>query len=412
MNNTSFQLVLLSIISCSTAFGMVFDKRFFPLIQYPYVSVDGRESYATGDFFITTASKATDDTDRDIGVPELLGTFDEAQLGFSFDLAGIPNPLPPLYLAAELPWTMEGKLQSQGFAFSYRQYLGNCFSVGILGLAMRVNSNIDFFFDLSNASSRTLGLTQNDIFFLDDVRRQMFATLGLACNHVQQGGFGDTEIYMRFFDHYKYLFKLRTLEFGFRVGALIPTGVKKNIFKPASVPFGGNGHWGLYVSGDGEFEVREDWKIGVLLRASKRFSRTRTERMPSSKEPQIFGVVVGPAKVDPGFTEIFSCYGQWEGLREGLGLRLQYTLINHNEDNWIDERLDKTVPVNLKEVIRLSGWASEYLTLTAFYDFDKASVERSYKPIVRAAWDIPLTLLVAHRFVKSFKVSLGLEFNF
>ena len=32
-----------------------------------------------------------------------------------------------------------------------------------------------------------------DLLALDDTRRAMLATLGLACNHVHQGGFGDIE---------------------------------------------------------------------------------------------------------------------------------------------------------------------------------------------------------------------------
>ena len=105
-------------------------------------------------------------------------------------------------------------------------------------------------------------------------------------------------------------------------------------------------------------------------------------------------------------------YGQIEGLREGFGLRAQYTLINHNQDYWKDERVNKMPPVKLGPVDERSGWASEYITLTAFYDFGKTSRECGNKPIVRAAWDIPFTLLVGHRFVHSYKVSLGLEFNF
>lgn len=404
-------LFVLSLFNLTHA--MVFDNRYFPLIQYPYISVPGKQSHVSGDFFVTTASNAADDRDRGVGIVELSGPFDQAQLALSMQMAGLGNPLnPPTLINGELPWMLAGKLQTQGFAFSYRQYLTCNFSIGIYALAMRSNSYIDFLFNLPKASSLSTSLSESDIFRLDATRRQMLATLDLACNHVHQAGFGDTEIYARWYDRYEYYLKLRSLEYAFRVGALIPTGVKRKIDKPASVPFGGNGHWGIYASADGEFEVKEDWKVGILLRVSKRFTTTRNERMPVNKEPQVFGVVTGPVKIDPGFTEIFSTYGQIEGLREGFGLRVQYTLINHDKDHWTDERVDKTIPVNLEPVDVRSGWASEYITLTAFYDFGKTSQECGNQPIVRAAWDIPFTLLVGHRFVHSYKVSLGLEFNF
>ena len=404
---------------------MIFDNRYFPLMQYPYITAPGKESHITGDFFITTASRAADDKDRDIGIPELSGQFDQAQLAYSMQLAGVPlPPLFPLVLVnGELPWSMMGKLQSQGFAFSYQQYLGYCVSFGVLGLVMRSNSSIEFFFNSTKASGLGPDFSENDIFLLDDSRRQMLATLGLSCNHVQQVGIGDIETYGRWCQHYEYCFKLRTLDYGLRFGALIPTGVKRDINKPASVPFGGNGHWGVYTSIDCEAELKEDWKVGFLIRASKRFAKTRLERMPVARapvkdipnppsEPQIFGVVVGPAQVNPGWSEIFYLYTQWEGIRQGLGVRLQYTLVNHNRDNWIDERIDKTIPVNLEQIERRSSWASEYVTLSAFYDFGKTSLWCDNQPIVRVAWDIPFTLLVGHRFVHSYKVSLGLEFNF
>jgi hypothetical protein len=419
-------VAIICIVSLS---AMVFDNRYFPLIQYPYITKPGRESHITGDFFITTASRADDERDRAIGIAELSGPFDQAQLAYSFELAQLPPPLAPGLIDGELPWMLSGKLQTQGFAWSYQQYLWGGFSAGILGLAMRSNSNINFIFNSAKASSVTPVLSESDIFALDEIRRQMLADLGLSCNHVQQGGLGDTEFYLRWFNRHEYCLKLRSLEYAFRLGGLAPTGVKREINKPASVPFGGNGHWGIYASGDAEFEIKEDWKGGFLLRLSKRFARTREERMPVAhpaqpvpnkpgtffvppSEPQIFGVIVGPARVNPGFTAIFSAYAEWEGIRDGLGARLQYTLINHNQDDWTDERVDKTVPVNLEEVKRRSSWASEYFTLTGFYDFNKDTVYCNYKPIVRVAWDIPFTLLVGHRFVHSYKVSLGLEFNF
>lgn len=403
-------LVLLSLSGIVRA--MVFDNRYFPLLQYPYISVPGRESHLTGDLYVTTASNAVDDRDRAIGIAELSGPFDQAQLGYSMVLAGYPNLLSPLLMDGTLPWLLRGKLQTQGFALSYRQYIGCGFSVGLLGLVMRSNSYIDFIFNPPSSSSLTATFTESDIIALDNTRLQMLAELGLSCNHVQQAGLGDIEAYLRWNKRHDYYLKFRSLEYALRLGCLIPTGVKKNINEPASVPFGGNGYWGIYASIDGEFELKEDWKVGTLVRVSKRFARTSNQRMPVDNEPQIFGAVVGEAKVNPGFTEIFCLYGQIEGLREGFGLRLQYSLVNHNDDDWTDERADKTIPVNLKPVNQLSGWASEYITLSAFYDFEKTASGCGYKPIVRAIWDIPFTLLVGHRYVHSYKVALGLEFNF
>lgn len=404
-----------------TACAMVYDNRYFPLIQYPFITVPGRDSHIAGDFFITTANRAADLLERGIGVFELSGSFDLAQLAESMKLDGYGQKLlPPRFLNQELPYTTFGKLQSQGFALDWEQNVIGNFSFGLLWLAMRSNSYIDFYLNQKVAAN----FTEADVAELDAIRRNLLATLGLACNHVHQGGSGDTEVYLRWFDHWCYTLKLRSLYYGIRAGALIPTGVKQKPHEPASVPFGGNGFWGAYASLDAEFEVKEDWKIGLWVRVSKRFAKTRIERMPvarppvadqkapQSSEPQIYGVLEGPVHINPGVTEIFSAYTQWEGIREGLGVRLQYSLIHHNKDSWRDERVDQSVPSNLIPVEERTQWGSEYVTLCAFYDFEKVNSCRGHQPILRVSWDIPYSLLVGRRFVHSYKVALGLEFNF
>jgi len=103
------------------ACAMVYDNRYFPLIQYPFITVQDRNSHIAGDFFVTTANRAADILERGIGVFELSGSFDLAQLAYSMELAGFGNPLPARYLNQELPFTMTGKLQSQGFALDWEQ---------------------------------------------------------------------------------------------------------------------------------------------------------------------------------------------------------------------------------------------------------------------------------------------------
>ena len=100
-----------------------------------------------GDFFITTASRAADDRDRNVGIAELSGPFDQAQLAYSFVLAGMPDPLIPGLLDGELPWTMAGKLQTQGFALSYRQALFCGFSFGFYWLSDASKFEHRFFFN-------------------------------------------------------------------------------------------------------------------------------------------------------------------------------------------------------------------------------------------------------------------------
>jgi len=405
-----WNMLVMAFISSSFSVAMVYDNRFFPLFQRPRIDVDGLPSSFAIDYLMTTASRAFDNDEGETGIPELFGNLDLAVLGRGFTVSGRTNPIRSDLQAANsrLPFDMEGKIQSQGLAFSYYQRLVPWLSLGFSWFFMRVNSRQLFIFQETSVPS----LGPGDILEINDTRRAMFSTLNLQASSSAQLGFSDIDSFLRVGWLWEYTLKFRRIDAGLNFGLLIPTGVMQQLDSPASVPFGGNGHWGLYVSADALFELREDLKAGMLLRVSKRFANTKIRRMPAVGEPQIFGVVVGPARVSPGSTVIFSPYFVLENLRKGLGIGIYYTLTSHREDKWTDERPNKAVPVNLTQVDDLSSWGSDYVTLNVFYDFGKEKVKRSVDPIVSFRWDIPATFFVTKRVVRTHEVALGIEFAF
>src|SRR5436190_15596839 len=119
MNQRFYLILFVYLFSISAIQAMVFDNRYFPLIQEPYISIPDRPSHLRFDAFMTTASQA--DGRRNgvhIGIPEIFGPFDLSFLGRAFDLVGLPNPLTPIQTAASLPFSLEGKIQTQGISFS------------------------------------------------------------------------------------------------------------------------------------------------------------------------------------------------------------------------------------------------------------------------------------------------------
>lgn len=397
-----FTVAALSVVSCR---AMVFDNRFFPLIQYPYITVEDRPSHLACALFVTTANRAVGENETEIGIPQLYGNYDQRELALSMVKAGFPNPLRSSFQLLELPWNTEGKIQAQGVQFSYHQALTDWLAIGFYWMAMRAESSIEYFCNFGT-------VTGDEKLELANTRSSMNTTIGLTCPHATQAGMGDLDLYLRACHSWDYTAKFRKVTAGLRFGVLVPSGVKRNLASPLSVPFGGNGHWGVYVSGDTELEVKEDWKAGLLFRLSKRFEKTMCHRMPVCKEPENFGVVVGQANVNPGLTAIVSPYLTFENLREGFGVRLQYTFIEHRKDCWKDERCDKSVPVNLEAIINRSNWISSYVTLNAFYDFGKVKVHREFDPILLFSWDIPVTFFDAHGVAKTNKISFGFEYNF
>jgi hypothetical protein len=320
----------------------------------------------------------------------------------------MPNPLPTEWQGCgEITWKMRGKIQAQAARFFIEKKVIDWLSLGCSWFFMRTNAWQQFKLDSTN-----LILSPSDRVALEKVRRDMFSALGLDSNHVTQTGFGDIDCYARVGKTWNYAYKFRSIDVGVRVGLLVPSGVKSEINSPASIPFGGEGHLGMYGALDGLFELKEDLKFGMLFRLNKRFSRTSCHRLPVVDEPRIFGATLGQATVNPGLTFIFSPYIVLENLRKGMGASVQYHLTKHWKDSWSDTRSNKAIPVDLKQVNKLSEWASDYFTLNVFYDFGKTKMTRSFDPIISFRWDVPAMLFVSSYIPKSHRLSFGIEFAF
>ncbi len=416
MSKTKFlSLFALYTICMSTSLSaMVFDNRFFPLFTRPRLLIEGLPSEFATDVFFTTASSAFDSNEDEIGIPELHGMFDQGKLGESFVRTGRPNPLRTEWHGSTIPWQIEGKIQSQGVTFSYQQALNRWLTFGASWAFFRINSSHTFRLKRNDADKEktNLFLKAGDETELDRVRREMFTALGITALHANQVGFGDIDAYLRIGTNWNYTFKFRHIDAGLRAGMLAPTGLTRDQNNPASVPVGGNGHWGMYVAGDCLFELKEDLKAGILLRVNKRFTRTKCRRMPACQEPRIFGTIVGNARINPGPTVILSPYFFFENLRRGLGAGVQYTLTKHWKDTWCDDRLNPKTPALLTQVNDRSTWGSSYFTINVLYDFGKMEIKRELDPIVWFRWDVPAMLFVTKNVAKTHKILLGLSLSY
>lgn len=411
-NNILALLAFLCIPSVSSA--MVWDNRYIPLIPHQRLLIKGLPSVFAVDAFFVTASRASSTQEEGVGIPEIFGTFDQGTLSDAFDIEGIPNALRSDWRGFKIPWITNGKLQGQGAQFFYHQAITRHLSFGCSWFFMRVNSSLDFALKNDTPNENTLTIFgPSDRQELDNERREMLKTIGIVNNHSDQAGFGDVDAYLRLGNIWKYTLKCRHIEAGARLGALLATGVKRVINEPASIPFGGNGHWGMYGELDSLFEVKEDMKIGFKLRLSKRFARTQCERMPVAGEPLLFGATTGFLRVNPGVTANIAPYFVLENLREGLGISLQYTLTAHQKDDLEDARTDiKAVPVRLGRPEDDSSWISSYFTINVLYDFGRAKVKREFDPVVSLCWDVPTMVFGPKRSLLTHKVALGVSFYF
>lgn len=390
-----------------TVVAMSFDNRFLPLLQRPRLTVNGARSEFAGEIFVTTASKSFNELQQDIPLAEIFGKFDQAELAKGIAALGNPNPLPSEFqILSKIPWEVSGKRQAQGVTLRWDQSLGQWLSTGCSLYFMRVASRYLFKLDAINIEQH-IALKPGDAVLLDDSRRSMLQQIGI-CNGIStQYGFGDIDWYLRVGNMWEYTLRFRRIDAGARLGVLFPTGLCRRENEPASIPFGGNGHWGVYGEIDAMFELKEDWKVGFLLRLNNRFSKTKEYRMPAAKEPEIFGAAVGLASVNPGVTAIFVPYFLFENLRDGLSLGLNYNLAWHQKDSWTNV---SSCTVELKNVETRSKWSSEYFTVTALYDFGKMKVKRELNPIFTFYWDIPSSLFLSSRVNRTNRISIGLAF--
>lgn len=403
------------------ASAMVYDNRFMPLYARNYPRTCERPSALMVDGFIMTGNDAFPNEDADDvneeGLFTMFGRYNQTALANAIVALGLPNPyaapgdqILTRFEDVDVFWDMHGKLQTQGVALNYDQHIGGWFSTGFNCFFMHLFSRNNFILNSKSVTSNLI--TPAEAVRLDQVRRQMNSTIGLVapCNSV--AGFSDIDWYIRAGNIWEYSCKCKRIDAGIRVGALIPSGLCRDISDPASIPFGGNGLWGVYGAGDFEIELKQDWEIGVLLRVSQRFAKTKVSHIPIADEQQLYGATSGNLKTNPGVTFVFSPYFRFEGIRDGLGIQGRFTLVVHNYDGFIDERAVKSPAATLDPMKKYSMWKAEYLTVDAFYDFAKVRLPYSFAPVLSVKWDIPIKLFIASRAAKTNRLSVGIIFNF
>jgi hypothetical protein len=413
--------------------GMVEDNRVFAEFPHNYSRTWDRPSALFFDGLIMVGHEAFhQDEERTESILGIFGPYDENKIADALVAIGQPDPFdlfPTLarFRNQNIEWRMEGKLQTQGAAFQWDQHLWRYLWMGGSFFFMHLYSRTAF--ELSPVFIASNAISIDDQQRLDELRRLMNKQLGLNASVFNTTGFSDIDFYLRVGNIWDYLCRFKRIDAGIKFGAMFPTGLRRVIKNPASFPFGGDGHWGIYSAIDAEFELKEDWKAGLHARVNKRFAKTKEERMPVVggeqaltrkendhtqivSEQQLWGAVVGPARIDPGVTFIVSPYGRLENIREGFGIQIGYTIVHHMKDSWKDERLIQVPITNLEANRDKSQWTTEFVTVDAFFDCTQILGSHRAVPIVSFKWDVPIKFFAAEGAVKTNRIMLGLQLNF
>jgi len=339
----------------------------------------------------------------------LYGYYNQVSIDLALQRAGITDSSlfrSDLQGLGTLPWCQRGRFEGHGIAVQYDQTVTPHWGYGFSMMVMQVNSRMGML--LMNASSFPPG----DVQEFYQLRNTMSQLEGLTPGVFSKVDFGDIDFYIRFGALKEYCLKFRKIDVGLRVGVLFPTAQPRNINNPASIYVGGDGHWGVYTAFDTELELKEDLKVGVWGRVNWRFAKTMCQRLPLAGEPINFGTLRTPVRVTPGATGIFMPYFSLEGLRDGFGIKLIYTMVYHAQDCWRPCTTRDISTVDFTTIRQFSGWASEYLTVDLMYDFAKDKEYRRFIPCVQLAIDIPLNFTIARRSFKTFGVSCLIQADF
>jgi len=399
---------------CACAHAYIDTYIAFPFQERISWRTPDKMSLVRGSVFFMTADEARNCDGVPIELPELGGEFDLVRLNTAMQTVGITNPLfLSEWSTLELPYRTEGKQRVTGFDFIVEYALSKHVSLGAACSLMHMHGRCNYC--VTSKAQQQVGICSGGRLYpgrefdLERARLNANSLLGICAGEWNETGLSDTELYIRAGSINEYSWKFKQVDLSGQLGIILPTGIKKNIYSPASVAAGGNGHLGFYVRFDGELELTDDTFLGLWLNLTKRLPKTQLQRMPINCEQLAFGVLVDRAWVNPGCTIGISPYVLVDDIQDGFGMYGAYMIAYHFEDQW---RYNGTYSPRLCRLGEASKWINEYFTLGLNYDSTKTPRIREYGPRVFFEWTLPTDIFAARRVAKNHRITLGVEFHF
>ncbi|MCK4650780.1 hypothetical protein KAT08_01265 [Candidatus Babeliales bacterium] len=448
MKNSSFILrsilFLWGIVTFLTnfhLFGTHNTSRYFPFLERPEEYVIKGRSHISPSLFFTKASAAFKRGGGNTGIPELWGKYDLRDVIKSLEMvsgAEFVNPITEErgpnddWLDKSIKFNVGGKIKARGFILNYQQDLNwYGFSIGAFIPIMYVNTSDRFDFVQGDSADELKNLRDGELVQIDRIRRNVHDKLGLRGNDWNQAGFGDLDLHFRFSKSWDHELKISNIDFNLQTGVVIPIGSNSDINYPSSISFMGNGHWGIYFDVVSEFELKQDWKIGLMIGAAYQFENSRRFRLPIYKEPALFSALITQVKINPGMTFKISPYLEAQNLTDGINFHFRYTYLRHNNDKWNDTRINpdvksylnqepgfeiggkeitaEDISKNIFEKENLTRWRVHYITLQFSYDSKEAGNNWVLDPVIYSAFDYQMN---GSGSCKTHQFTLGVELHF
>lgn len=429
INRISIVLVAQLLIICSV-YASHNTSRFFPFLERSQEYVTDKRSYFNPGVFYTTASTSLRQSGSTGGIPELWGNYDLRDVIASLQAVqgdAFVNPIETVtgtqsLVGRSLKFRVLSKVRSNGIVLHYEQRLWESLFIGGWIPIIFVTATGKYRFDRTNsdpalASAR---LTTQQLFDLeqqlDTIRRLTHDLAGFTRNRWSKSGFGDLDLYAKWNWHDDYRWLMKSVDLNIQGGITAPTGILSDRNNPLSVSVMGNGHWSIYLDFVPEFELKQDWKVGLMFGFMHQFKHSRTVRLAIENEPTIFSALTAKVQMDPGSTFKVSPYLILENLTDGLHFQGRYTYLRHSDDQWRDLRADQSVQSYLakgKDIINqkenLSRWRSHYFTFQVSYDSKVALKNYWLDPLFYLTYDMPIN---GNKISQTHHVTFGVKMQF
>ena len=375
-NNLIVILLILSVFSVNASHN---NSRYFPFLERPAEYITKRTSHFTPSLFLTNAATAFGRGGGNVGIPELYGNYDLRDVIFSLQQVNGASYVNPIerergpndsWINRSIRFKVNGKVRSIGLLLNYEQYtkihgqnlILSGVSFGASIPLMNVVASDNFYFLPDESDSQVQNLKDGELDQLNRIRRIVNDDLSIQSGDWIKAGLGDLDLHTSLNYNWDHKWLMRSIDLNFRLGVVIPSSVYADINYPSSVSFMGDGHWTTYFDIAPEFELKPDWKVGLILGFMYQFNNSKNFRIPVYQEPALFSALITNLKVDPGLTFKISPYFTAENLTDGIDFQVRYTYLKHDKDKWIDDRSGNFVKSYLNQSVGTEPWPGKVLT--------------------------------------------------
>ncbi len=304
----------------------------------------------------------------------------------------------------QVPIRLNGSIQNNGLGWNTQYMVTPQCSVGWSSALCLVVGAMNI---VPQEESQKYKLKEGMLFEIIDYYKAMTSAMKLDQSCTRYVTFADQDFYIKWdFDH-DFFWQFRKLKFTLQGGVVVPTAKKLDLYNPGDISIGNGGFTDLYIGGFLDLLLKEDMNLGVTGKVMYQFPKEQTMRLARLQESQRYGSYVGDVLVVPGYIYQASPYLSMEGLRDGLGAKIGYSIWGKGSDQLRLRSQHGQIIEQAKMFAEdFSSWVQEHCEFTLFYDFMRDESIHKIDPFLALSFQIPVDFIGSKNSAKSYSVSL------